>query len=68
MNDDPLGLRDVSTPETLRVTQAAPLDEVSRIHSRLVSNHCADSLEAKTALIAHMVYLIYIDLKNRMTT
>ena len=67
MNSDPLGLHDIPTPETIRHRRAAPLTEVCRLHSRLISNECADSLDTKVGILAHMLFLAYIDIKDRTT-
>ena len=68
MNNDPLGLNDTATPESIRQNRAAPLPEFCRLHSRLMMNECADSVETKIVILAHMVYLSYIDLKDHTTT
>ena len=67
MNSDPLGLHQTPTPEPIRHHRAAPLTEVCRLHSRLINNECADSLETKVVILAHMLFLIYIDIKDRTT-
>jgi hypothetical protein len=67
MNSDPLGLHDIPTPEPIRQHRAAPLPEVCRLHSRLIKNECADSLETRVAILAHMLFFIYIDIKDRTT-
>ena len=67
MNNDPLGLHQIPTPEPIRNHRAAPLPEVRRLHSRLINNECADSLETKLVILAHMLFLIYTDIKDRTT-
>ena len=67
MNSDPLGLHQIPTPALIRHDRAAPIPEVSRLHSRLINNECADSLETKVVILAHMLFLIYIDIKDRTT-
>jgi hypothetical protein len=67
MNSDPLGLNEVSTPEIIRHDRAAPLPEVCRLHRRMITNDCADSLETKIVVLTHMIYLAYTDLKDNTT-
>lgn len=67
MNSDPLRLNEVSTPETIRHDRAAPLPEVCHLHRRLMTNECADSLETKVVILAHMIFLAYTDLKDSTT-
>jgi hypothetical protein len=64
MNDDPLGLGEMPTPAIAREQRAAPLNHVVGIHRRIVSGDCADSLEVKVMLLAHLIYAIYADLKD----
>ena len=64
MNSDPLGLNTVATSEIIRIDRAAPLPEVSRLNNRLLNNECADSLETKVVILAHMIYLAYTDIKD----
>jgi hypothetical protein len=67
MNSDPLSLNEVSTPEIIRHDRAAPLPEVGHLHRRLLNNECADSLETKIVVLAHMIFLAYTDLKDNTT-
>jgi hypothetical protein len=67
MNNDPLGLNAVSTPEIIRHDRAAPLPEVRHLHNRLMSNECADSLETKVVILAHIIFLAYTDIKDVIT-
>ena len=67
MNIDPLGLNAVPTPEIIRCDRAAPLPEISHLHKRLLSNECADSLETKVVILAHMPFLAYTDIKDHTT-
>jgi len=67
MKSDPLGLRDTATPEIIRQDRAAALPAICHLNSRLISNQCADSLEMKVTILAHMIFLIYKDLKEHTT-
>ena len=67
MNIDPLGLNDTATPEIIRHDRAAPLPEFCHLHKRLMTNECADSLETKVVILAHMIFLAYTDLKDSTT-
>lgn len=67
MNSDPLGLNDTATPEGIRQDRAAPLPEICHLHRRLMTNQCADSLESKIVLLAHLIFLAYTDLKDSTT-
>jgi hypothetical protein len=64
---DPLGLDDVATPEAIRSDRAAPLPAITNMHHRVVSGDFGDSLESKVALLAHMMFLAYQDLKDIQT-
>lgn len=67
MNVDPIGLRDMPTPESIRLERATPLREVTALHARLLENRCADSLETKIVILAHILFLAYTDLKDHTT-
>ncbi len=67
MSNDPLGLHDTPTPEVIRSDRAAPLPEVCHLHSRLINNPCADSLETKILILGHMLFLAYSDIKDQTT-
>lgn len=67
MKLDPLGLMNTATPESIRQDRAAPLSAICHLNNRLISNQCADSLETKVTILAHMLFLIYNDLKEHTT-
>ena len=67
MNSDPLKLNEMSTPEITRSARAAPLPEFCNLHRRLMKNECADSLETKIMILAHMFWLAYTDIKEHTT-
>jgi hypothetical protein len=64
MMDDPLGLHNVPTPAPIRAEQIAPPSQLANLIQRISSNPGADSLETRVTLLTHLVYLIYIDLKE----
>jgi hypothetical protein len=64
MNNDPLGLADTPRPEIAREQRAAPLQSIANLHNRITRGDCADSLEVKVMLLAHLIYTIYADLKD----
>jgi len=67
MTPDPLSLKDIRTPEILRLARAAPSPIVANIFQRLTNGNFADSLEVKVTLLAHLTYHIYRDLKETHT-
>jgi hypothetical protein len=67
MADDPLGLRTVPTPAPVRAEQIAPSPVIVNLHKRLTGSYTADSMETRIVLLAHLVYLTYIDLKEHTT-
>jgi hypothetical protein len=64
MNRDPLGLGEMPTPERAREQRAAPLSHIAGLHSRIINRDCADSLEVKVMLLAHLIFAVYADLKD----
>jgi hypothetical protein len=64
MNNDPLGLGEMPTPQIARQQRAAPLSHIAGLHSRIINRDCADSLEVKVMLLAHLIYAVYVDLKD----
>jgi hypothetical protein len=64
MNNDPLGLGEMPTPQAARERRAAPLNHIAGLHSRIINRDCADSLEVKVMLLAHLIYAVYADLKD----
>jgi hypothetical protein len=64
MNNDPLGLAETPMPQSAREQRAAPLSHIAGLHSRIVNRDCADSLEVKVMLLAHLIYAVYTDLKD----
>jgi hypothetical protein len=62
--DDPLNLRDVATPAPIRAVQAGPAPVIVNLHRRLTGQYTADSVETRLILLAHLIYLIYADLKE----
>jgi len=67
MTSDPLSLNAVKTPEAMRLQRAAPHPYVSALYKRITTSTCADSLEAKVAFLAHLVFYMYQDLKDSQT-
>jgi hypothetical protein len=64
---DPLGLNNLPTPPVIRAEQVAPAMHIVNLYKRITSNYTADSLETRTVLLAHLVYLAYADLKEHTT-
>jgi hypothetical protein len=67
MKHDPLGLAETPTPQIARERRAAPLSHIAGLHSRIINRDCADSLEVKVMLLAHLTYAVYVDLKDSNT-
>jgi hypothetical protein len=65
--DDPLNLRDVPTPAPIRAERVAPSSMILNLHKRLTGAYTADSVETRLVLLAHLVYLIYADIKEHTT-
>lgn len=64
MHNDPLGLAEMPTPQIAREQRAAPLSRIAGLHGRIINRDCADSLEVKVMLLAHLIYTVYADLKD----
>jgi hypothetical protein len=65
--DDPLALREVATPTPIRAQQVAPAPMIVNLHNRLTAQYTADSVETRLVLLAHLVFLAYLDLKEHTT-
>ena len=65
--DDPLSLHSVPTPASVRSEQVAPAPVIVNLHKRLTGSYTADSVETRIVLLAHLVYLTYIELKEHTT-
>ena len=61
---DPLQLRGKDPANSVRIARAAPHPDIERIHKRLTSGECADAHEVRLALLAHLVYFAYRDIKE----
>ena len=64
---DPLGLNAIRTPECIRMERAAPSPVINNLYRRITHAYAADSMEVKLALLAHLVYMAYTDLKENQT-
>ena len=64
---DPLGLDATRTPECIRIERAAPLPMMNNLYRRITQEYSADSMDVKLLLLAHLVYMAYIDLKENQT-
>jgi hypothetical protein len=64
MDIDPLGLAETPMPQIARQQRAAPLSQIAGLHNRIVNRDCADSVEIKVMLLAHLIYAAYVDLKD----
>lgn len=61
---DPLQLREKGAANSVRIARAAPHPDIERIHKRLTSGEYADAHEVRLALLAHLVYFAYRDIKE----
>lgn len=57
-------LLDKPAAQATRIVHAAPHVRVTEIFQRLNNTARVDSTESRLLLLAHMVYAIYIDLKE----
>jgi len=64
LKDDPLKLRQHDPANSIRFARAEPHPDIERIYGRLRSGENADSIEVRLALLAHLVYLVYRDIKE----
>ena len=62
--NDPLRLRDKPEANTIRLARAAPHPSVEELHSRLTSHQHADSMDVRLLLLAHLIYVVYRDIKE----
>lgn len=62
--DDPLKLHRVPTPVPVRAERIAPAAHIVNLAKRITSGFNADSLETRIHLLAHLIYIIYADLKE----
>jgi hypothetical protein len=61
---DPLQLLGKDPANSVRIARAAPHPDIERIHKRLTSGEYADAHEVRLALLAHLVYFAYRDIKE----
>ena len=61
---DPLALTDQPAANSIRAERAMPLESIARLHRRITNPDCADSVEMRVLLLAHLNYSIYTDLKE----
>jgi hypothetical protein len=64
MDIDPLGLGEMPTPQITREQRAAPISHITGLHGRITNRDYADSVEVKVMLLAHLIYAVYIELKD----
>ena len=62
---DPLLLNETPLPLDRRLERTAPAPHIVNLVKRLASNEFADSLETRVALLAHLLFHIYLDLKEQ---
>jgi len=62
--DDPLSLNNTIKANETRLTRATPHPEVVGLYERLTDGQYADSLELRVALLSHMIFIAYCDLKE----
>ena len=63
---DPLALSDLPLATSIRAERAMPLETIVRLHGRITNPDCADSVEMRVLLLAHLNYIIYTDLKETL--
>jgi hypothetical protein len=61
---DPLQLREKCPANSVRIARATPHPDIVGIHRRLTSGEYADAHEVRLALLAHLVYFAYRDIKE----
>jgi hypothetical protein len=61
---DPLQLRGKGPANSVRIARAAPHPDIERVHKRLTSGEYADAHEVRLALLAHLIYFAYRDIKE----
>lgn len=65
MNDnDPLQLCDKPPAQAVRAAQVAPTAQIEHLFQRLNSTVHADSTEVRMLLLAHLIFAIYMDIKE----
>ncbi len=62
--NDPLALHTKPLPLTRRLERVAPIPHAVGLHTRITSGEFADSLETRVTLLAHLLFQIYLDLKE----
>jgi hypothetical protein len=63
---DPLALDREPTPQPVRAQQIAPPAHIVNLHNRILGNGHADSAEVKLALLAHLIFSTYSDIKANL--
>jgi len=61
---DPLGLDEAPAANVIRSELASPPQHLSRLYERITNPACADAVEVRVLLLAHLTYLTYADLKE----
>ena len=61
---DPLQLREKGAANSTRIARAAPHPDIVGVHRRLTSGEYADAHEVRLALLAHLIYFAYRDIKE----
>jgi hypothetical protein len=64
--NDPLQLSDKPTAIEIRLARSAPQPDVQRLYERINNPHCADSVDVRVLLLAHLTYMIYRDIKEAL--
>jgi len=62
--DDPLQLRDKPTAQATQAARIAPTPQIEQLFNRLNSTVHADSTEVRVLLLAHLIFAMYLDLKE----
>ena len=61
---DPLGFDEKPPANAIKAERAAPSDHIAHLYARITNPACADSVEVRVLLLAHLTYLTYMDLKE----
>ena len=61
---DPLGFDEEPPANTIKAERATPPDHVARLYARIINPACADSVDVRVLLLAHLTYVTYMNLKE----
>lgn len=64
LRDDPLRLAKQPPAASVQLARRAPDPRVEKLCGRILSNQHGDSLDVRVQLLAHALFIIYVDLKQ----